>query len=266
MIRSTPVACSKALMLRPSRPISRPFISSLGRGTAETVVSETISEAERWITCDKISWAFISASSFSLASHCRRRREASSCISVSMAVSSASFASAVDMPETSSSCFNCLSLISLIWALADSVSFSLLSRLCSRCSTASNLRSKVSLFWARRFSCRCKSARISRCSASAVVLTLAASCLASWSTSLASSPASVTILLAFFWAIRNWRLITILRVRKVAIPPNMIPMMKLKKIAKYPITSICTSLSFEPHLYGELSDSNPHPPHSRSIV
>ena len=30
MIRSTPVACSKARMLRPSRPMMRPFISSLG--------------------------------------------------------------------------------------------------------------------------------------------------------------------------------------------------------------------------------------------
>ena len=33
MIRSTPVACSRARMLRPSRPMMRPFISSLGRWT-----------------------------------------------------------------------------------------------------------------------------------------------------------------------------------------------------------------------------------------
>ncbi len=30
---STPVAASRALMLRPSRPMMRPFISSLGSGT-----------------------------------------------------------------------------------------------------------------------------------------------------------------------------------------------------------------------------------------
>ena len=39
MMRSTPVAVSRARMLRPSRPMIRPFISSLGRGTTVTVVS-----------------------------------------------------------------------------------------------------------------------------------------------------------------------------------------------------------------------------------
>ena len=37
MIRSTPVAASSARMLRPSRPMMRPFMSSLGMGTTETV-------------------------------------------------------------------------------------------------------------------------------------------------------------------------------------------------------------------------------------
>ena len=40
-IRSTPVAISRARMLRPSRPMIRPFISSEGSSTTETVVSET---------------------------------------------------------------------------------------------------------------------------------------------------------------------------------------------------------------------------------
>ena len=35
MIRSMPVACSRARMLRPSRPMMRPFISSLGRWTTD---------------------------------------------------------------------------------------------------------------------------------------------------------------------------------------------------------------------------------------
>ena len=38
-IRSTPVASSSARMLRPSRPMMRPFRSSLGRSTTDTVVS-----------------------------------------------------------------------------------------------------------------------------------------------------------------------------------------------------------------------------------
>ncbi len=40
-------ALSKARILRPCRPMMRPFISSLGSGTAETTVSETWSEAMR---------------------------------------------------------------------------------------------------------------------------------------------------------------------------------------------------------------------------
>ena len=39
MIRSTPVAFSKARMLRPSRPMMRPFISSLGMPTVLVVDS-----------------------------------------------------------------------------------------------------------------------------------------------------------------------------------------------------------------------------------
>ena len=88
------------------------LISSLGRGTMATVVSATTSEALRWIAWDRIPWAFSSASSFSLASHSRRRREASSCISTSIVSSSVCFASALDMPEMSSSCLNCLFLTS----------------------------------------------------------------------------------------------------------------------------------------------------------
>ena len=42
MIRSTPVSVSIARMLRPSRPMMRPFISSFGRSTTETVASDTV--------------------------------------------------------------------------------------------------------------------------------------------------------------------------------------------------------------------------------
>ena len=49
IIRSTPVAASIALIFLPSLPIRRPFMSSLGKGTLETVASDTTSEAKRCI-------------------------------------------------------------------------------------------------------------------------------------------------------------------------------------------------------------------------
>jgi hypothetical protein len=48
MITSTPVASSNARMFRPSRPMIRPFISSLGSDTLDTVVSAVCSAAIRW--------------------------------------------------------------------------------------------------------------------------------------------------------------------------------------------------------------------------
>ncbi len=44
-ITSTPVAFSKARMLRPSRPMIRPFMSSLGMSTVLVVVSAVWSAA-----------------------------------------------------------------------------------------------------------------------------------------------------------------------------------------------------------------------------
>ena len=49
MTRFTPVICSKARMLRPSRPMIRPFRSSLARWTTDTVRSALCSEASRWM-------------------------------------------------------------------------------------------------------------------------------------------------------------------------------------------------------------------------
>ena len=48
-IRLTPVVASNARMLRPSRPMMRPFMSSLGRANTETVDSAVCSDATRWI-------------------------------------------------------------------------------------------------------------------------------------------------------------------------------------------------------------------------
>jgi len=63
MIRSTPVMVSRVRMLRPSRPMIRPFISSFGNCTTEIVVSETWSAAHLCIALTTYSFAFLSASS-----------------------------------------------------------------------------------------------------------------------------------------------------------------------------------------------------------
>ena len=47
IIKSIPVNVSKARILRPSRPIIRPFISSFGNVTTDTVDSATWSAAHR---------------------------------------------------------------------------------------------------------------------------------------------------------------------------------------------------------------------------
>ena len=44
-------------MLRPSRPMIRPFMSSLGRSTTDTVVSMACSAALRWMASATICWA-----------------------------------------------------------------------------------------------------------------------------------------------------------------------------------------------------------------
>ena len=66
MIRSMPVACSRARMLRPSRPMMRPFISSDGRWTTETVCSAVWSAATRWMAVTTMSRALSWASSRAL--------------------------------------------------------------------------------------------------------------------------------------------------------------------------------------------------------
>ncbi len=61
IIMSTPVSVSSVLMLRPSLPIIRPFISSLGRLTELTVTSLLTSVASLWIEVTMISRATLSA-------------------------------------------------------------------------------------------------------------------------------------------------------------------------------------------------------------
>ena len=56
-ITSTPVIISKERMLRPSRPMMRPFMSSKGMGTTESVLSTVSSPAKRWMARVMISLA-----------------------------------------------------------------------------------------------------------------------------------------------------------------------------------------------------------------
>ena len=66
IIKSIPVRVSNAFIFLPSLPIILPFISSLGRFTIETVVSEVWSAAHFCTAYVIISLAFFRASSFAL--------------------------------------------------------------------------------------------------------------------------------------------------------------------------------------------------------
>ena len=104
-IRSTPVASSSARMLRPSRPMMRPFRSSLGRSTTDTVVSIACSAPQRWMASVMYCLARSTAVSRASASS-RFSRFAESCrASPSICLISSSFASSAVSPATrSSSC------------------------------------------------------------------------------------------------------------------------------------------------------------------
>ena len=66
MMRLTPVTDSKARMLRPSRPMILPFMSSLGSANTLTVDSAVCSLATRWIAIVTILRARSSPSSRTL--------------------------------------------------------------------------------------------------------------------------------------------------------------------------------------------------------
>ena len=104
MIRLTPVTDSKARMLRPSRPMIRPFISSPGRCMTETTDSLVCSTATRWIARVTILRARLSASVLAVASMSLTDSAASRLAWFSIvAISSALAASAVRAATRSSS-------------------------------------------------------------------------------------------------------------------------------------------------------------------
>jgi len=106
-IRSIPVAISRARMFRPSRPMMRPFISSLGRSTTDTVVSMVCSTAQRWMDVDRILRArllarFRASSSICFTSAVASRRASSWSTSTSCCLASSRV-----MPATFSNCSCC---------------------------------------------------------------------------------------------------------------------------------------------------------------
>ena len=100
---STPVRCSSVRMLRPSRPMIRPFMSSDGSSTSETVVSAAWLAATRWSASATRLRARRRASDCASSSICRTRRASSWRTRSSERASTSAFASLTVIPETRSS-------------------------------------------------------------------------------------------------------------------------------------------------------------------
>ena len=159
IIKSTPVIVSMALILRPSRPIIRPFISSFGNCTTEMVASATWSAAQRWMATVIISRAKFSASSLVCCSMSIILAAFSCTSSFSKFFNKNSFACSAVKPEIRSK-------ISNWFALMPSASNKNASACCFFSAIASSFCSKLSIFlsrvsslcWMRR-SWRCTSLR-----------------------------------------------------------------------------------------------------------
>ena len=96
-------------MLRPSRPMIRPFMSSLGRANTLTVDSAVCSEATRWIAIVRILRARSSPSSRACCSISRTCAIAERLASSTTWATSSSRASDEVMPAIRSSCVRCWS-------------------------------------------------------------------------------------------------------------------------------------------------------------
>ena len=154
-------------MLRPSRPMMRPFISSDGRWTTETVCSAVWSAATRWIAVMTMSRALSWASSRALRSMARAIFTASCSASSRTASMRMLRASSAFMFATRSRAATCSP-----WARARSSRVLSSSRsrsrsLRSRCSSMSVRWSSCSSRWRSRLSSPDSSARRARASSSA---------------------------------------------------------------------------------------------------
>ena len=156
---STPVKLSKVRMLRPSRPMIRPFMVSSGRWTVELVDSATYSPAILCMAWDKISLASLSERSLTSCSASRMRLAISLVKSSSVWAKIMSFASdCVRLPTRSSSACFCFSISSSCSSRASRF-FALSEILCSFCSSVfslfvklSSLRSRLAALSVKRLS------------------------------------------------------------------------------------------------------------------
>ncbi len=200
IITSTPVAISKARIFLPSLPITRPFISSLGKATTLTVDSTVCSAAHLWIARLIISLAFLATvpcnssscllinTAFS-AFNSSFRRLSKICFASSAdkeaIFCSRSFSSAISAFSWLSFAFRASSCF-LTFSCRPSVSFSFRSRSSRRRSMFSSfcasLFSEFKISWRRSFVSRSKSWRIR------------------YKRSLDSNSASLRLSWASFWA------------------------------------------------------------------
>ena len=151
-------------MFLPSRPISLAFISSLGRGTTETVISDAWSAAQRWTARAIIFFASAEASSFAVASIFLTCKATSCLVSSNISSASSFFASSLvswaifSSSWTISSCwwftFSCVLFNSC--SLTSSPFFCCSNSLDCFKSTSSFLY-RISSFCTRRCSCFCSS-------------------------------------------------------------------------------------------------------------
>ena len=130
MITSTPVSFSSARMLRPSRPMIRPFISSLGSSTRRVVDSLECLAASRCMATERMLRARRSASTRVSSSICCRRRPAWWRASCSTSAISSCFACAALRPgePLELAALHALRLLQLL-GLLDQVALAVLERL-----------------------------------------------------------------------------------------------------------------------------------------
>ncbi len=114
---STPVARSKALMLRPSRPIILPLISSEGMATVEVMVSGATELPKRWMAATRMSLAFCSSFSLPCCSNFWMRIAMSSSPSLATLEINSSLAASEESPATLSSSLPAFSFASSVLSL-----------------------------------------------------------------------------------------------------------------------------------------------------
>ena len=209
IITLTPVTCSKARMLRPSRPMIRPFMSSPGRCTADTTDSEVCSDATRWMAPTTIICARAAASRADWRSMSRATSTACRLASCSTAATNSALACSAVRPAIRSRVERCSASISanvLRWLFRSVLASSRCRIFSSSPRTSTSNRSSRS---ESRCSRRSSSARCSRSSARCARVSSATSLRTVWASdikvsALSRSSVSSTSVLACRSATRSW--------------------------------------------------------------